>query len=84
MNRFVFKEGIVWVALVVLTLVGFAMSDSREHGFAYFALGAGLVKFFLIFLDFMEMKHAHRAWRVAMGAFVLALVAAIAVTRGAA
>ena len=58
------------------------MSESRGKGAAYFELGAGLMKFFLIFLDFMEMKHAHLVWRVAMGALMLALVAAIALTSG--
>lgn len=48
------------------------------------ALGAGLAKFSLIFLDFMEMKHAHRVWRLAMGVFLLVLFAAIATVLNAA
>lgn len=76
-SRFAIKKGIAWLALVGLTLVGFAVSESRGEGVAYLALGAGVVKFFVIFLDFMEMKHAHPLWRVAMGTFVLTLFAAI-------
>ena len=35
-------------------------------------------------LDFMEMKHAHRVWRLAMGVFLLVLFAPIATVLNAA
>jgi len=40
-------------------------------------LAIGLVKFFLIFFDFMEMRHAHRVWQVAMTLFMLVIFGAI-------
>lgn len=77
MRTLVIKEGWVWLALVSLTLFGFFNYEAQRPGLAYLVLAAGLAKFFLIFLDFMEMKHAHRAWSVAMLLFILALFGAI-------
>ena len=83
MKRLVTREGIVWLALIALTLVGFFNYEPRGSRGACVVLGAGLVKFFLIFYDFMEMRHANRVWLVAMSLFVLALSAAIAVALSA-
>jgi hypothetical protein len=78
MKSFVIKEGIVWLALVVLTVFGFYNSSGPGRSVAYVVLGVGLAKFFLIFFDFMEMKHAHRVWQAAMMLFMLAIFGAIA------
>lgn len=77
MYSFAIREGIVWLALVALTLVGFFNYEPSGAGSLYVVLVAGFLKFFLIFCDFMEMKHAHRIWMVTMGVFVLALFGAI-------
>ena len=77
-SRFVVKDGLVWLALVALTLVGFSSYEASVTGAAFVVLGAGLLKFLLIFLEFMEMKYAHRMWRAAMGSFLVALLGAIA------
>jgi len=80
MKSFIIKEGIVWLSLVVLTLLGYYNSSKQSGGVAYFVLGVGLLKFFLIFFDFMEMKHAHRAWQVAMTSFMLLVCTAISLS----
>lgn len=77
MKSFIIKEGAIWLALVVLTVVGFYNSSEQGRSVAYVVLAIGLGKFFLIFFDFMEMKHAHRLWQVAMTLFTLALFGAI-------
>jgi hypothetical protein len=77
MSHFIIKEGIVWFALVALTLFGFFSYEAQAHSAGYVVLAVGLGKFFLIFMDFMEMKRAHRAWQVAMTLFVLLLFGAI-------
>jgi len=80
MKSFVIKEGIVWLGLVVLTVVGFYNSAARGQRVAYIVLAIGLVKFFLIFFDFMEMKHAHRVWQISMVVFMLVLFAALSLS----
>jgi hypothetical protein len=80
MKSFVIKEGWVWLALVALTLFGFFNYEAQGRGVAYVVLAVALAKFFLIFFDFMEMKHAHRAWKVAIALFVLVLFGAISLS----
>jgi hypothetical protein len=46
---------------VALTLFGFLNYEAHGRGVAHVVLGGGLTKFFVIFFDFMEMKHAHAA-----------------------
>jgi heme/copper-type cytochrome/quinol oxidase subunit 3 len=65
------------LALVVLTVFGFYNSSAPGPTVAYVVLAIGVTKFFLIFMDFMEMKHAHAAWKVAMTLFMLVLFGAI-------
>lgn len=77
MKHFVIREGLVWLALVGLTVFGFYNSGGGGQNVAYLVLGVGLAKFFLIFFDFMEMKHAHRVWTVTMTLFMLLMVGAI-------
>ena len=77
MKSFVIKEGAVWLALVVLTAFGFYNYEGQGGNVAYIVLAVGLIKFFLIFFDLMEMKHAHRVWRVSMVLFVAVLFGAI-------
>jgi len=77
MKSFVVKEAAVWLTLLVLTGVGFYNFATLDRGVAYVVLGMGLAKFFLIFFDFMEMKHAHRSWQVVMISFMMILFAAI-------
>ncbi len=77
MKSFAIKEGWVWLTLVALTLFGFLNYEAHGRGVAYVVLGVGLTKFFVIFFDFMEMKHAHAAWKAGMPLFMLILFAAI-------
>ncbi len=77
MKSFIIREGAVWLALVVLTVFGFYNSSAPGPTVAYVVLAIGVTKFFLIFMDFMEMKHAHAAWMVAMTLFMLVLFGAI-------
>jgi hypothetical protein len=77
MKSFVIKEGAVWLALVVLTLFGFYNSGAPGRYVAYLVLAIGLAKFFLIFFDFMEMKHAHPVWKAAMTLFMVLLFGTI-------
>jgi hypothetical protein len=76
-KSFVIKEGAVWLALVVLTAFGFYNYEGQGSNVAYIVLAVGLTKFFLIFFDFMEMKHAHRVWQTSMVLFVAVLFGAI-------
>jgi hypothetical protein len=80
MKSFIIKEGTVWLALVVLTVVGFYNSGASGSYVAYLVLAIGLVKFFLIFFDFMEMKHAHWVWQIAMTLFMLVLFGTISLS----
>jgi hypothetical protein len=77
MKSLVIKEGAVWLTLVVLTVFGFYNYDTRGSNVAYIVLAVGLTKLFLIFFDFMEMKHAHRVWKISMVLFMLVLFGAI-------
>ncbi|MFW2390158.1 MAG: cytochrome C oxidase subunit IV family protein [Polyangiales bacterium] len=77
MNRYIIREGIIWLALVGLTVFGFYNSGTNGPGVAYLVLTIGLVKFFLIFFDFMEMRHAHPLWKLGMTVFMLLLVTAV-------
>ena len=77
MKSFIIKEGWTWLALVALTLFGFLNYEAQGRSVAFVVLAVGLVKFFLIFFDFMEMKHANRVWTVAMTLFTLVLFGAI-------
>jgi len=79
MKSLVIREGIVWLALVVLTLVGFFNYEQGRSSAPYIVLGAGLAKFALIFYDFMEMKHANRVWLIAMALFMFTIFGAITV-----
>jgi heme/copper-type cytochrome/quinol oxidase subunit 4 len=80
MKSFIIKEGAVWLALVALTVVGFYNASAQGPRVAYLVLAIGLAKFFLIFFDFMEMKHAHRVWQASMTLFTLVLFAAISIS----
>ena len=80
MKSFIIKEGAVWIALVTLTVVGFYNGSAQGPRVAYLVLAIGLAKFFLIFFDFMEMKHAHRVWQASMTLFTLVLFAAISIS----
>lgn len=77
MKGFIIKEGFVWLALLALTLFGFFNYESQGRSVAHIVLAVGLAKFFLIFFDFMEMKHAHRGWQAAMTLFVLLIIGAV-------
>jgi hypothetical protein len=77
MKSFVIKEGAVWLTLLALTVFGFYNYDTQGSNVAYIVLAVGFTKFFLIFFDFMEMKHAHRVWQVSTSLFMLALFAAM-------
>jgi hypothetical protein len=76
-KSFIIKEGAAWLTLVVLTVFGFYNYEGRGSNVAYIVLAVGLTKFFLIFFDFMEMKHAHRVWQISMVLFVAVLFGAI-------
>lgn len=78
MKSFIIKSSIVWLALVVLTVVGVYNAGMSSRGGAYLVLAIGFIKFSLIFFDFMEMKHAHRAWKALMILYVLVLFGALA------
>jgi hypothetical protein len=80
MKQFIFREGIVWLALVGLTVFGFYNAGTNGPDVAYLVLIVGLTKFFLIFFDFMEMRHAHRLWKLGMTAFMLLVVGAVALS----
>jgi len=80
MKSFVIREGFVWLALVGLTVLAFYNAGGDGRGVAYVALIVGLVKFFLIFFDFMEMKHANRLWKVGMTVFISLIVGAISLS----
>ena len=80
MKSLVIKEGWTWLALVALTLFGFFNYEAQGRGVAFVVLAVGLAKFFLIFFDFMEMKHAHRGWKFAMTLFMLVVFGAISVS----
>ena len=77
MKSFIIKEGAVWLSLILLTVFGFYNSGAPGRYVAYVVLAIGLAKFFLIFFDFMEMRHAHRGWQASMCLFMLVLFGAI-------
>ena len=80
MKSFIIKEGWTWLALVALTLFGFLNYEAQGRSVAFVVLAVGLAKFFLIFFDFMEMKHAHWVWRIAMTLFMLVLFGTISLS----
>lgn len=67
---------IVWLALIVLSAVGFYNAGTASRGVAYVVLAVGFAKFGLIFWHFMEMKHAHSVWKAVMALYVVALAGA--------
>lgn len=78
MKSFIIREGIVWLALIALTSVGFANAGAASHAATYLVVAIGFMKFAVIFFDFMGMKRAHRAWHVTMILFMVTLFSGIA------
>lgn len=77
MTELATKNGLTWIALLALTLLGFFNAEAGVAWLAYVVLLIASLKFVLIFLVFMEMSQAHRAWKTAMLLFLLLLVGAI-------
>ncbi len=77
MNKFTTREGTVWLVLVALSVFGFYNSTMDRTDVAYVVLAIGLGKFFLIFFEFMEMRHAHRGWKISMVLFMTMIFGAI-------
>ncbi|MGB5350195.1 MAG: cytochrome C oxidase subunit IV family protein [Polyangiales bacterium] len=80
MKSFIIREGFVWLTLVGLTVLAFYNAGGDGRSVAYVALIVGLLKFFLIFFDFMEMKHANRLWKIGMTVFMSLIVGAISLS----
>lgn len=63
----------VWVGLVVFTLLTFYSSETlfSSTQLALVLMGIVVVKFMGIGLQFIELKHAHIAWKVFFAGFIL-------------
>jgi caa(3)-type oxidase subunit IV len=74
---------VAFLALVALTVVGFAVRDIRDaHLAGVVILGAAGAKASLVGLQFMELRAAHLAWKLAFAAAVVGFVVAMWALRG--
>ena len=60
------KDLILWIGLVVLTLTAYFFSESlsEKSTLMFLLLGITAIKFFGVGFQFMELKKAHRFWKV--------------------
>ena len=71
---------ITWIALTLLTVSGFLISDySSSFGILsiLLILGFTLAKYLAVGFQFLELKHAHLAWRIIFSVVVLAFLLVI-------
>lgn len=74
---------VTWLALVALTLTSFTLSETSGVRAAVLPiLIAALAKASLVGFQFMELRAAHVAWKVAFGGLLAVLVVALWATRG--
>jgi len=75
---------LTWIALVGLTLTGFALSDKASGHAAMVAISTvAILKAMCVGFQFMRLRDAHPAWRVAFSGMLLAFLAVtIAVRSG--
>ncbi len=71
-----FSNRTVWIALVLLTLLGLSFSESLRPspGFNLYVLSLYGMKIFAIGLKFMELKDAHPFWRILLSGLVVFFV----------
>jgi heme/copper-type cytochrome/quinol oxidase subunit 4 len=67
---------IVYIILVLFTIVSYILTESENvtRTLALMALPIAGIKFYLIFSEFMEMKKAHKAWKIIMITFLILLL----------
>ncbi len=70
---------VVWVLLVLLTLAMYGLAEDllRIHLPAWVIMLISVLKFLLVGWFFVELRHAHPFWRVALSLFILALAVVI-------
>ena len=60
------RNFVTWIVLVLLTLVSFLSSESSLGNYAVIALLAiMIIKCVLVGIQFMELRKAHIAWKLA-------------------
>ncbi len=69
MNR---SNTIVWILLLALTLVSFALGERHLSAAALLLVGA--VKAWFVTRHFMDLRHAAAVWTVLTGAMIAAFV----------
>ena len=65
---------ITWVLLIALTVASYLFSEGNLSGnsLVLFIMGITIIKFTGIGFQFVELKHAHTAWKVLFVGFILA------------
>ena len=60
------KDLIVWIGLLILTLSSYFSAESAlgKRALVFVLLGITAIKFFSVGFQFMELKKAHRFWKI--------------------
>ncbi|HRH99126.1 MAG TPA: cytochrome C oxidase subunit IV family protein [Prosthecobacter sp.] len=63
---------LVWLFLITLTTASWLLAE--RHAAPALLLGLAAVKFTLVAGWFMELRHAHRLWPLALGGLLLIII----------
>ena len=66
---------LVWLFLITLTTASWLLAE--RHAAPALLLGLAAVKFTLVAGWFMELRHAHRLWSLALGGLLLIIVTGV-------
>ena len=64
---------ITWVLLIALTVAAYLFSEGNLSGntLVLFIMGITIIKFTSIGMQFVELRHAHMAWKVLFIGFIV-------------
>ena len=64
---------ITWILLIALTVAAYMFSEGNLSGntLVLFIMAITIIKFTSIGFQFVELKHAHMAWKVLFIGFIL-------------
>ena len=64
---------ITWVLLIALTVAAYLFSEGNLSGntLVLFIMGITIIKFTCIGMQFVELRHAHMAWKVLLIGFIV-------------
>ncbi len=77
------KDVIIWITLLMLTLSSYFSAESSlgRKRLVFVLLGITAIKFFSVGFQFMELKGAHRFWKISfVSLFIIFAILVISLT----